>query len=108
MELKNLIGSNDQKLKLREQKLTKEIDAAYEKAVLAATREFKRLEELNPDTPLSSESVKRIMAKTWKAFEEEFNVLVKPVREAMIESYEEGLSETGKILELANEGKSKV
>lgn len=108
MSLKDLIGSNDQKLKLREQKLSKEVDAAYEKAVLAATREFRKLEELDPNTPLSSEKVKRIMAKTWKAFENEFKVLSKPVKEAMLESYDDGLFETGKILEMQNEGKSKV
>ena len=97
-EIKMLIGSNDQKLKLREQRFIQEVNTAYEKAVEKSIREFKKLEKLSVDTKLNSREVKLIVARALAVFQAEFEVLSEPLKEAMVESYEEGLSETGQIL----------
>lgn len=102
-EIKRVIEANDQKLKLREQRLIQEMNTAYERAIEEATREFRKLEKLSPGANLSDETVKRILAKVLGAFQAEFEVLVEPLQEAMKESYGEGLSETGKILEASKE-----
>ena len=97
-EVRRLIESDDQKLKLREQKLIQKINVAYEKAVKEAMKEFKYLEKLNPDITPTHVQVKKILAKALVAFQKEYESLVEPIREAMKESYEDGLGETGQIL----------
>ncbi len=97
-ELRRIIESNDQKLKVREQKLIRDIDIAYEKAVKEAIKEFKYLEKLNPDVKPSNSQVKKILIKALNAFQEEYNSLIEPIKKAMEESYGDGLSEAGQIL----------
>lgn len=100
-----LIGSNDQKLKLREQRFIQEVNTAYEKAVEKSIREFKKLEKLSSDSKIESREVKLILARALAVFQAEFAVLSEPLQEVMEESYEEGLNETGQILAAADRSK---
>jgi len=99
-EVRDLISGNDQKLKIREEKLTLEIDTIYEQAVKKAMNEFRKLEKLDTSTKLNSKEVKLIFAKALVEFQKSFKVLSEPIKEAMEDSYKEGLRETGKILEM--------
>jgi len=98
VDIQKVVEENDRILKEREQRLIQEINRIYDKAVSAATREFKYLESLNPNIKPSSAQVRKILSKTLSAFETEFKVLVEPIAEATRDSYEEGLRETGQIV----------
>jgi membrane-associated HD superfamily phosphohydrolase len=101
-EILKLIKRNDEAIKQRENTLTDKVEEAYNRAIAAAIKEFKELENISENKKVSSQEVKRILDKTLKAFGEEFQLLVKPIQEATIESYEEGMSETGQILKVLN------
>jgi hypothetical protein len=66
----------------------------YDKAVAKATE---KLKELKPEE-LTRESVKQILDEVSVSFSTEFVKLAEPFREAILESYDEGMKETGIIL----------
>ncbi len=66
-------------------------------------RATEKLRELKPEE-INKENVKKILEDVTLAFDEEFDKLAEPVRKAMLESYDEGLKETGAILSELNEG----
>jgi protoporphyrinogen oxidase len=96
-----LIEQNDDKLKVREDKLIERINLAYEKAIKEAIKEFKHLEKI--DQKPSRVQVANILKKTMNAFSEEMEKLVDPITKATIESYDEGLNETGQIVKASRE-----
>lgn len=98
-DVKELIERNDKLLSAHEEKLIKAINAAYQKALKSCSVEFKKLEELNPGVKLGSQQVKEILAKAMSKFDDEYQVLLKPIREAMKRCYEEGMAEAGQFLE---------
>jgi TRAP-type C4-dicarboxylate transport system substrate-binding protein len=95
MEVQTLIEMNDTKLKNREDRLLQEVNQVYDKAVEKATE---KLKELNSEE-LTRESVKRVLEEVSVSFSLEFEKLAEPFRKAILESYDEGLKETGNILE---------
>jgi hypothetical protein len=98
-DVKELIEQNDKVLTEHEEKLIKAINVAYQKALKACTKEFKELEGLDPGVKLGSQQVKEILAKAMTNFQDEYQVLIKPIREAMLKCYDEGLKEAGQFLE---------
>jgi len=94
-----MIEQDDQKLKLRENELINKINDAYDRAITAARKEFKALEAVSENKKVSSQEVKRILEKTMTVFKKEYDILIAPIQKMTLECYEEGLEETGKILE---------
>jgi len=103
VDIKKVVEENDRILKNREQELIQKINEVYDKAVRKATEEFKPLEKI--DLMSINTQVKRILARTIKVFQDEMKTLVEPIAKATRESYEEGLRETGHILEAMEEEK---
>jgi predicted transcriptional regulator len=103
-DIVKLIEKNDDKLKVRENKLIEQINTTYERAIKEAIKEFKYLEKLNPNIKPSKAQVANILKKTMSAFSEEMEKLVDPITKTTQESYDEGLSETGQIVKAAREG----
>lgn len=66
----------------------------YDEAVAKASE---KLKELKPEE-VTRESARRVLDEISASFSAEFEKLSEPFRKAMIESYEEGLKETGIIL----------
>lgn len=66
----------------------------YDEAVAKASE---KLKELKPEE-VTRESVKWVLDEVSASFSTEFEKLAEPFRKAMIESYDEGLKETGIIL----------
>jgi len=102
-DIVKLIEKNDDKLKVREDKLIEQINTAYESAIKEAIKEFKYLEKLNANITPSRAQVANILKKTMTAFSEEMEKLVDPITKATQESYDEGLHETGQIVKAAKE-----
>lgn len=96
--LKNLIEENDKELKETEDKLVEKVNIAYEKAIKGAIKEFKELEKLDPKYKVSSSEVQEILEKTIKAFKGEFETIVGPYREELVNNYERSLSEASIFL----------
>jgi len=66
----------------------------YDEAVAKASE---KLKELKPEE-VTKESVKKVLDEVSASFSSEFEKLAEPFRQAMIESYDEGIKETGIIL----------
>ncbi len=96
--LKQLISQNDTRLKKAEDKLTKQVDQIYNRAVVRATEEFKALEKLSPDAKVDSKEVRAIVQRAIKAYDEEFEKLVKPFEEEISKCYDESLEETSLLI----------
>jgi TRAP-type C4-dicarboxylate transport system substrate-binding protein len=73
----------------------------YDEAVAKATE---KLKELKPEE-LTRENVKKLLEEVADSFVVEFDKLAEPFRKAMTESYDEGLKETGIVLDKIKGGK---
>lgn len=67
----------------------------YDEAVSKASE---KLKELKPEE-LTRESVRKVLDEVSESFSSEFEKLAEPFRQAIVESYDEGLKETGIILD---------
>src|SRR4030042_2217757 len=97
MDIQTLVKMNDSKLKKREDQLMQEVNRAYDEAVAKATKELIGLDKEN----INRQELRNILTKSAEAFKERYNELVEIFKKEILESYEEGLKETGQILELA-------
>jgi hypothetical protein len=75
--------------------LIQEVNQVYDEAVAKATE---KLKELKPEE-LTRESVKQILDEVSASFSTEFVKLAGTLGAAILESYDEGLKETGIILD---------
>ncbi len=73
----------------------------YDKAIAKATE---KLKELKPEE-ITRENVRKVLEEVADSFSIEFEKLATPFREAITESYDEGLRETGLILNEIKGGK---
>ena len=97
MDIQTLVKMNDSKLKKRQDQLMQEVNRAYDEAVAKATKELIGLDKEN----INRQELRNILTKSAEAFKERYNELVEIFKKEILESYEEGLKETGQILELA-------
>ncbi len=101
MEVADLIKLNDAMLKKREDKLIQEVNRVYDEAIARATE---KLKGLKPEE-LTRENVRKILEEVADSFNLEFEKLTGPFQEAIAKSYDEGLKETGLILNEIKGGK---
>lgn len=66
----------------------------YDEAVAKATEKLKNLKS----EEITKENVKRILEEVSASFSSEFEKLADPFTKAIIESYDDGIKETGIIL----------
>jgi RNAse (barnase) inhibitor barstar len=93
-----IIQSNDEKLRKREDALIQVMDEVYDSAIKNLIGKFKKLEKVSPDTKVSNQHVQKILDEVAEEFSGKFKALVDPVRKAMLDSYVEGLTETTEFL----------
>jgi hypothetical protein len=105
-KLRELIEKNDLLLSERESELIKKVNRTYKKAIQAAELEFRALEKLPPELKdVRRKEVQDILDKTVDAFEREYKTLIEPIRQAMEEFFDEGLKESGQVLQMLEEQK---
>jgi hypothetical protein len=96
--LKQLVGQNDTRLKKAEDKLTKEVDQIYKRAVAKATEEFRALEKVSPDAKVDSKEVRAIIQRAMKAYDKEFEQLAGLFQAEITKCYDESLEETSLLI----------
>lgn len=96
--LKSLIEQNDRNISKKENKLQKEIDQVYKKAIATATKKFEKMKKMHPDSKASSEEVQKVINETIEAFWKEWEKLIIPIQKETLGCYDDGVEETSLLL----------